>query len=206
MAGSGCRRSHLSLDAPQSTDMKTLSAVIACSALVLLGGCASVPTAPSLMALPGTGKDFNDFRRDEAQCRQYSSQQVGGLADDPGVRSAVVGTAIGAVAGAAIGGRQGAGVGAGAGLLVGSAVGADSARSHNFGSQRQYDQAYIQCMYARGHKVPVSAEFARSLATPRVEPGASGNYPPPPPYAPPPSPPPDYVPPPPPPPPPLPSR
>ena len=183
--------------------MKIYSTVIASSVLVLLGACASVPTAPSLMALPGTGKEYNDFRRDELQCRQYASQQVGGLVDDPGVRSAVVGTAVGAVAGAAIGGRQGAGVGAGVGLLFGSVAGAEANRSSGYGSQRQYDQTYIQCMYAKGHRVPVSAEFARSLTVPRGEPQvANGNYPPPPPpppYAPPASPPPDYFPPPPPP-------
>ena len=181
--------------------MKIFSKVIASSVLVLLGACASVPTAPSLMALPGTGKDYNDFRRDELQCRQYASQQVGGLVDDPGVRSAVVGTAIGAVAGAAIGGHQGAAVGAGTGLLFGSVIGAENNRSASYGSQRQYDQTYIQCMYARGHRVPVSAEFARSLAVPRAEPQVTdGAYPPPPPpFAPPASSPPDYVPPPPPP-------
>lgn len=179
--------------------MKIFFTMIASSVLVLLGACASVPTAPSLMALPGTGKDYNDFRRDELQCRQYASQQVGGLVDDPGVRSAVVGTAVGAVAGAAIGGRQGAGVGAGAGLLFGSVVGAEANRNSGYGSQRQYDQTYIQCMYAKGHRVPVSAEFARSLTRSPVEPVPNGNYPPPPPpYAPPSSPPPDYVPPPPP--------
>jgi len=179
--------------------MKIFSTVIVSSVLVLLGACASVPTGPSLMALPGTGKDYSDFRRDELQCRQYASQQVGGLADDPGVRSAVVGTAVGAVAGAAIGGHQGAGVGAGVGLLFGSVVGAEANRSSSYGSQRQYDQTYIQCMYAKGHRVPVSAEFARSLTRSTVEPVPNGNYPPPPPpYAPPASPPPDYFPPPPP--------
>lgn len=166
--------------------MKTFSAVIATSALVLLSGCASIPTAPSILALPGTGRDFNDFRRDDVQCRQYASQEVSGPVNDPGVRSAVVGTAVGAVAGAAIGGHQGAGVGAGTGLLFGSAVGADETRSHNYGSQRQYDNAYIQCMYGRGHKVPVSAELARSLARPPIAPSPSA------------SPPPDYFPPPPP--------
>lgn len=179
--------------------MKILRAVFTASALLLLGACASVPTGPSLMALPGSGKDFDDFRRDELQCRRYASQSVGGLSDDPGVRSAVVGTAVGAAAGAAIAGHQGAGVGAGAGLLFGSVAGAEASRSSIYGSQRQYDQTYIQCMYAKGHRVPVSAEFARSLSAPRGElPPGTGNYPPPPPVAPPSSPPPDYFPPPPP--------
>ena len=126
---------------------------------MLLGGCASTPTGPSVLSLPGTGKSFNDFRRDDMQCRQYASQQVGSLANDPAVRSAVVGTAVG---GAAVGGRQGAGVGAGAGLLVGSASGSSDSRYASQGSQRQYDNAYIQCMYASGHKVPVPAALADS--------------------------------------------
>ena len=198
MVGSASRRNRRRVDDEPSDDMKILRVVSAATALLLLGACATVPSGPSLMALPGSGKDFNDFRRDELQCRRYASQSVGGLSDDPAVRSAVVGTAVGAVSGAAIGGRQGAGVGAGAGLLFGSVMGADATQT--YGSQRQYDQTYIQCMYAKGHRVPVSAEFARSLTVPRGElPPATGNYPPPPPIAPPASPPADYFPPPPPP-------
>ena len=175
--------------------MKIFKATIASSVLVLLGACASVPTAPSVMALPGSGRDFNDFRADDAQCRQFAYQQVGGLADDPGVRDAVIGTAIGALAGAAIGGHQGAGVGAGIGLLFGSAAGADAAQRSNYGSQRQYDNAYIQCMYARGHKVPVPASYTQSRGPAPAASGGGANYPPPPPYAPPNSAPQDYYPP-----------
>ena len=178
--------------------MKIYKAMMASSILVLLGACVSVPNAPSVMALPGSGRNFNDFRVDDAQCRQFAYEQVGGLADDPGVRDAVIGTAIGALAGAAIGGRQGAGVGAGVGLLFGSAVGADKVQSYNYGSQRQYDNAYIQCMYTRGHKVPVPASFIQNRRPAPVGSGVDANYPPPPPsYAPPTSPPPDYYPPPP---------
>jgi len=175
--------------------MKTLTVLIASSALALLGGCAGVPTGPSVLVLPGTNRSFSDFRADEAQCRQYAMQQIGGPADDPAVRGAVTGTVVGAVAGAAIGGRQGAAVGAGTGLLLGSAVGAESAQNRSYGSQRQYDNAYIQCMYGRGHRVPVPASLARSRMQAPVEPAPNGDYPPPPPHAPPASPPPDYVPP-----------
>jgi hypothetical protein len=167
--------------------------------LLLLAGCASVPSGPSLMALPGTGKNFDQFRADEADCRQYAKQQIGGsdaehAAMDAGVRSAAVGTVVGAVAGAAIGGHEGAGVGAGAGLVVGSMAGANAAPSSAYGAQRNYDNAYIQCMYAKGHKVPVSGAVARSRAqapaeTPSSAPAPtppSGYYPPPPGYQPPP--------------------
>ena len=130
---------------------------------LLLGGCATVPTGPSVMALPGSQKSFEVFRADDYDCRRYAGSLTMPASDDAGVRSAVVGTAVGALAGAAINGHRGAGVGAGTGLLVGSMVGSDEARAQSHGTQRDYDQAYIQCMYGRGHRVPVSAQFARSL-------------------------------------------
>lgn len=158
--------------------------------LLLLAGCASVPTGPSVMALPGTGKSFDQFRADDLECRRYAQDQVGGAgadqaATDAGVRSAVVGTVVGAAVGAAVGGRQGAAVGAGSGLLVGSVAGTGAAQSSAYGTQRRYDNAYIQCMYAKGDKVPVSGSMIhnqtqappeRATAAPT---GAS--YPPPPP-------------------------
>lgn len=169
-------------------------------ALLLLAGCISIPNGPSVMALPGSGKSFEHFRRDDAECRRYAYAQVGGsgaeqAAVDAGVRSAAVGTAIGAVAGAAIGGRSGAAVGAGTGLLMGSVVGTSSAQSSAYGTQRNYDHAYVQCMYANGHQVPVTRTQARNVSTPSVPRSApaASSYPPPPPAA---YPPPGYPPPP----------
>lgn len=161
--------------------MKSAGVLIAGSILALLGACTTMPTGPSVLSLPGTGKNFNEFRADDVQCRQYAAQQVGSLSSDPAVRGAVVGTAVGALAGAAIGGRQGAGVGAGAGLVVGSVSGSGESRHAYHGSQRQYDNAYVQCMYAYGHKVPVPAALADSQARVPVEPAPGGYYPPPPP-------------------------
>lgn len=172
--------------------METLSAkAAALSALTLLAGCVSFPTGPSVMALPGTGKTFDQFRLDDAQCRQYALGQVGGTtagqaATDAGVGTAVIGTAIGAVAGAAIGGRSGAAVGAGTGLLIGSMAGAGAAQASSYQIQRRYDNAYLQCMYANGENVPVPG----TLASPRRQSAPPvGGYPPPPPGSPPPPPP-----------------
>lgn len=174
--------------------MKFLSAAaVALSGLTLMGGCVSLPTGPSVMALPGSGKTFDDFRFDDAQCRQFALSQVGGAsaeqaATDAGVRSAVLGTVVGAAAGAAIGGREGAGVGAGTGLLIGSMAGASAAQSSAYGNQRRYDNAYIQCMYAKGENVPIPGTVARSRPyTVPQRPSVDG-YPPPPPGAPPPPP------------------
>ena len=142
-----------------------------CGAL-MLGACAVVPTGPSVMALPGTGMSFDRFRADDLDCRQYAYSQVGGKtamdnARESAVTSAAVGTAVGALAGAALGGNsQGAAVGAGAGLLMGSAVGTDTSRASGIGTQRQYDNAYIQCMYAKGHRVPVPANMSHAMSLP----------------------------------------
>jgi hypothetical protein len=149
-------------------------------ALLILAGCAAVPTAPDVMALPGTGKNFEEFRADDMACRDYAFLQIGGKAreqsaNNAAVAQAAVGTAIGAVAGAAIGGQRGAGVGAGTGLIVGSASGASAAQNAGYGSQRHYDMAYVQCMYAKGHRVPVSVAYTPSPA------GTSSALPPPPP-------------------------
>lgn len=164
--------------------MKISPAVmLAAFPLLLLAGCVSVPTGPSVMTLPGTGKSFEQFRFDEAECRQHAQRLTGGAersAVDAGVRSAAVGTVVGAVAGAAIGGRDGAGIGAGSGLLLGSMAGTGTAQSSAYGTQRNYDNAFIQCMYAKGHKVPVSGAYTSGQAQPAGNsPPAAGHYPPP---------------------------
>lgn len=158
------------------------------SAALLLGlaACASVPSGPSMLVLPGTGKSFDQFRNDDLVCRNFAQQQTGSSAqafgEDSGVRSAAVGTAVGAVAGAAIGGSRGAGIGAGTGLLFGSASGSSAASSSASTMQRRYDNAYIQCMYAQGHRVPVSGQLREAPTSYRaVPPPPSGAVPAPPP-------------------------
>lgn len=153
--------------------------MVSLGALVLVAGCASVPTGPDVMALPGTGRSFDEFRADDMMCRDYASRQFDGNANEKALGSAAVGTAVGAVAGAAMGGRSGAGVGAGMGLIVGSASGAESSRSAGYGSQRRYDMAYVQCMYARGHRVPINGVYTPAPAA--VTPPPPAGTPPPPP-------------------------
>jgi hypothetical protein len=46
--------------------------------VVFLAGCATAPTGPGVLVLPGTGKSFDQFRFDEHECRQYAHAQVGG--------------------------------------------------------------------------------------------------------------------------------
>jgi hypothetical protein len=172
---------------------------------LLAGGCASVPSGPSMMVLPGTGKSFEQFRGDDLTCRQWASGQVGITASQAGTESAVtgavVGTVVGAAAGAAIGAAAGspatgAAVGAGVGLLGGSAAGAGAAQQSYGSVQRRYDVAYMQCMYAKGHQIPVARGSERTYSSPPPPPPPPPapplppGIPPPPPGPPPPPPPP----------------
>jgi len=136
---------------------------------LLAAGCTTIPTGPSRMALPGSGKDFDSFRSDEAYCRQYALQVSGATPtetqENSAVKSAAVGTALGAVAGAAIGGSsRGAATGAGVGLLMGALSGASAGDHSGYMVQRRYDNGYIQCMYAKGHRVPVAGGMQQQQA------------------------------------------
>jgi hypothetical protein len=114
---------------------------IALSLAVLLAGCASTPTGPGVLVLPGTGKSFDQFRAEEQECRQYAQAQLNG--------------------------------GSG-GTLSGAGPSDPSGRT----LQQRYDFAYQQCMYAKGHKIPMARHDADRYS-PR--PRASAPPPPPPP-------------------------
>jgi hypothetical protein len=177
--------------------MSSLLRVAPLVALLMLGACTTIPTGPSVLVMPGTGKSFDQFRGDDADCRQFALSQVGGTtandtAIESGMKSAAVGATVGALAGAAMGGHQGAAVGAGMGLLAGSAAGANAGQASGYGSQRRYDNAYIQCMYAKGDRVPVSGRMevgpARAVNPPPAPASTYAPPPPPPGYPPPPPP------------------
>ncbi|MES2710513.1 MAG: glycine zipper family protein [Pseudomonadota bacterium] len=128
-----------------------------------LGACTVVrPGGPSVLAIPGEGRDLASFNAQEANCRNYADVQIGPIdptrATDAAVGSAAVGTVVGAAAGALIGsasGNAGAGaaIGAGTGLVAGSAVGAGGVAASSADLQGRYDAAYIQCITASGNTV-----------------------------------------------------
>lgn len=141
--------------------------VVASTIAASLGLAACVvqpPSGPSVAAMPGPGKTFEQFQTDNARCQQIAANAAGPLTPEQaatrsGVGTAAAGTALGAAAGALVGsaaGSAGAGaaIGAGTGLLAGSAVGAGAAQQSAAGLQRAYDIAYVQCMAAAGEKVP----------------------------------------------------
>ena len=122
------------------------------AAALVVGACTAMPSGPSVMVLPGSNKTFDQFLGDDHNCRQFALGQVGGASS-----------------------RQASGTAA-------SSPVAGAGKSSGFGdsAQDQYDAAYIQCMYANGHRVPV---YSQMLAAPPATPPADYK-----PYAPPPAP------------------
>jgi hypothetical protein len=161
-------------------------------ALVAFSGCATIPTGPSVMVWPGPGKPFEVFESEDATCRQWASRQVGAQASETANKTlasgAVVGTVLGAGLGAAIGaatGQFGAGLGIGAasGAIGGAAAASGPAYGAGWEVQRRYDNAYMQCMYAKGNQVPGVGPYRRAAVPPPPPPGSPpppyGAYPPP---------------------------
>lgn len=149
---------------------RTTGLLLLGTALALSACAVPPPAGPSVMALPGQGKDFATFQQDDMACRQYAAQQSGGVppgvaATNSAIGSAAVGTALGAAAGAAIGAAAGAAgpgaaIGAGAGLLTGTAVGANNAAAAYGGTQGLFDVSYTQCMTAHGNTVQPPPAYA----------------------------------------------
>src|SRR6266581_2670082 len=162
---------------------------------VLLTACATVPTGPSVMVLPGDGKNFELFQADDAVCRQWAAQRTGTTTQRASTQSTVSGAAIGTAIGAAAGNPGiGAAVGAGGGLLGGTAVGASNAAGANQSVQHRYDMTYMQCMYAKGNQIPLArgsqpAYTRQPVPPPPPPPSAPASIPPPPAGTPPPPPP-----------------
>ena len=100
---------------------------------------------PGLLVLPGSGKTFDVFRADDAECRQYAGSQLG-----------------------------------------------DTSSAQPAEVQRRYDFSYTQCMYSKGHRVPVAGRYSDSPAPRHSTTAPPPPPPPPPPQGTPPGPPPDY--------------
>ena len=90
---------------------KTLKSILL---VFLLSSCSTMPSGPSVLVLPGTGKDFAQFHHDDVICRQFAHAQIATSPTPP-----------------------------------------DSDEE----GQQSYDISYIQCMYGKGHRVPVPGEL-----------------------------------------------
>ena len=160
--------------------------------LLILGGCtAAVPSQPTVVAMPGQGKDWNQFQADNAYCKNYASMQmpnagqVAATSQNNSTATAVAGTLIGAGVGAALGslaGNVGAGaaVGAGAGLLGGAATAGNNTQATADSLQGRYDVAYAQCMVGHGESIqqPAAPIYAAPPAYYAAPPPPGYYYPP----------------------------
>lgn len=142
----------------------TFSGILSASMVCLLTGCAAVPPgSPTITALPAQGKSLVEFQQDDYGCRTYASQVIDGSASlakagKAGVAAPAIGTAGGAAAGALIGAGAGnagvgAAIGAGAGLLLGGMAGIQQHQRSEASLQQQYNNAYAQCITAKGDTI-----------------------------------------------------
>ena len=143
---------------------------VLCLAAAVLGGCATMPSGPSVMVLPKPGKSFKEFQSDDATCRQWAMQVIqvppSETANKTLASGAAIGTAMGAGLGAAIGAASGkpatgAAIGASSGLIGGTAVASGPAHAAGSEAQRRYDNVYQQCIYAMGNQIPGLAAPSR---------------------------------------------
>lgn len=155
--------------------MRNTHAAIVTAIVLVLTGCAQTPSHPEVGVAPGPAKSFQAFQADQAYCQQYAQAQVAGQAQQAN-RTTMMGAGVGTLGGAAlgaaggaIGGNAGAGTAIGAltGAVLGTAGGAMMSNRQQAATQRQYDQAYGQCMYSRGNNVqgfPPHAQAASTLS------------------------------------------
>ncbi len=146
---------------------------------LLLAGCAQTPLGPTVQVMPGPGKSFEAFRADQANCKAFAADQVRGQADNANQRAVgaaalttALGVGIGALAGSVTGNvGAGAAIGGAAGVGVGAGIGAGNSGNEQYNIQQQYDNAFAQCMFAKGEQVP---GYQHYVSTPAVVPGSSG--------------------------------
>lgn len=128
--------------------------------LLALTGCAQMPTGPSVTVMPGPNKPFEVFVADDRLCRDWATSSSGAGQHNASAQGAAGGAVAGALFGAAVGAMasggspSAAGVGAAFGGVTGAAIGSDQGNRSSYGTQRRYDIAYQQCMYAKGNQIP----------------------------------------------------
>jgi len=157
---------------------------VALASLLALGGCVTTPQGPTVAVMPGPDKSLDQFRDDSGTCQQFAQAAIAGpgqAATQTAATNAAGGAAIGAAIGALIGaasGQAGAGAawGAGTGLLFGGTAAGSSGAVSSYVLQRQYDIAYMQCMYTRGNLVPGQATARRTVPAPSYGQAAPTHY------------------------------
>lgn len=136
--------------------MSTLTKICLILTTIIFTACTNLPTAPSVMTLPGTGKNFDQFLTDDQACQQFAYTHIGGKPDKTNQITSHTAPARSSYYA--------------------------SHHSSYAGLQYRYDMSYIQCMYAKGHRVPVSGQITSSKTVKRnTAPNSTSGFTPPPP-------------------------
>jgi len=64
--------------------MSRLIIIVTSIILLTMLGCASIPTGPSIMVLPGNGLSLEQFSNDHIICQQFATRQVSGTLNQNG--------------------------------------------------------------------------------------------------------------------------
>ena len=64
-------------------------------AAIVLAGCATVPTGPDVAVMPGPGKTFEQFKRDDRVCRDHAERSLGTNPSQAGAASVAEGAGVG---------------------------------------------------------------------------------------------------------------
>jgi hypothetical protein len=127
---------------PYLTSPRILRWFVAVGVAVSAAGCAVVqPSNPTIMALPAKGKSLNEFQQDDYGCRAYASQVVNPAANSHQAQSA------------------------------GSAAPATGTTQHKqteASLQQQYNNAYAQCITAKGDTIGMPRPVPAMVRVPAV--------------------------------------
>lgn len=138
--------------APLSSTAGRFTLWAALAPVLVAAGCSTLPagSAPTVAVLPGGGKDMAAFNKDDIACRSDAHASAHQSTPLP----AAMGLARGEVV-ASTRGRLALreSTDSTTGSVYGGSPAADAG---TFTIQQRYDTAYLQCMYSKGHNIPVN--------------------------------------------------
>jgi hypothetical protein len=147
-------------------------------ALPAVVGCTAVAPGPVVLVMPAHGRSLAQFKVDDDLCRDFALDRLGGVSPEAAAVAGVASTALAAMglfglAGAVIDGSNGARIGAAVGAVTGAAGAGLRAYGPGSTTQARLDNAYVQCMFTRGHRVPAVASGPGEAARSRLRVGVS---------------------------------
>ena len=146
-----------------------------CLLIGMVSGCSSGAFGPSVLVLPKRGSTLEAFTVDDDRCRSFAdarSEKRGSARESAAIVGSKmlawggIGAGLGGLFDGWRGALRGAAVGAGLGALTG---GGGSAVAAQGGVQSSYDNAYQQCMYVSGYRIPAAALTGGEELAPKRE-------------------------------------